>query len=318
MNRVLGVCVPLLLILAPGCKPRATRVPDWVRSAPAEASMAVSGRVGWLLERQELQAVVSRNPLAEQVLDLFLKRTGILSGQETGRVTFYLMGTHASKDPAGAFLLQFGGFRDPAAFQRVVAETFPAEGVLRLRRSELPLFVVLDVNQVHVRVAVDRAGRAWVGDLQALSHLEEAQGRTRSLDEAAEWLPAQAPLMGVFRVDALLASGAARLPGAFSREIPQGVEALAWALTPATEKGGLHRIDLVLSGSREGIRQAMPWLQRLLALTSSVKGSGQQASELFQEPRRAGLRCSLSSQQFELLAERLGQAGLKLPAPVHP
>mgnify|MGYP003590093327 CR=1 FL=1 len=74
MNRVLGVCVPLLLILAPGCKPRATRVPDWVRSAPAEASMAVSGRVGWLLERQELQAVVSRNPLAEQVLDLFLRQ----------------------------------------------------------------------------------------------------------------------------------------------------------------------------------------------------------------------------------------------------
>jgi len=124
--------------------------------------------------------------------------------------------------------------------------------------------------------------------------------------------------MGVFRMDALLATGAPRLPGAFSREIPQGIEALAWALTPATEKGGLHRIDLVLSGSREGIRQAMPWFQRLLALASTVKEPGQQASELFQEPRRVGLRCSLSSQQFELLAERLGQAGLKLPIPPRP
>jgi len=64
---------------------------NYVNGANIGGLYPASGTAGWILEQPHFQALLERYPLAEQTLDLFLKRAHISPHQETGRITFYLL-----------------------------------------------------------------------------------------------------------------------------------------------------------------------------------------------------------------------------------
>ena len=72
----------LLLSLALlGCQARPP-APDWVRSAPAGAVLAVSSRADWAMEQPRLSGLLAPYPMAGRALDLLLMRARINLSQE--------------------------------------------------------------------------------------------------------------------------------------------------------------------------------------------------------------------------------------------
>ena len=95
------------------------------------------------------------------------------------------------------------------------------------------------------------------------------------------------------------------------RDLPTGVQALFWSVTPGTSPDQPTRFELSLAGSPEGITQVTPWLQRLVAAMSAVQTApGASPPELLQEKKRVGLRASLTDAQLKFIMEKLGQPGL--------
>ena len=74
--------------------------------------------------------------MAEQSLDLFLKKAGIAPKQDKGRISLYVMDLKIEAKEAKPqvqiprFLIQLAGFQDTEALQRAVVESFPGEGSL--------------------------------------------------------------------------------------------------------------------------------------------------------------------------------------------
>lgn len=309
------LALPLMAVLAMGCRAKHPRVPAWVASAPARSQMALSGQAGWLLEQPQFQKLIAQYPLAEQSLDLFLKKARINPHDETGRMTFYAMdlklekGSPNVESQAPNFLLQFGGFKDPKALQWAIAESFPPEGALQIKGLEMPLHVVMDYNQLHIRVLVDQAGNLWLGDLSALTALESAGQLPprHPVIAAASWINGAAPIQGFLRPQDILKDLSGRLPGDLAKELPQGIDCLAWSVTPGTGPNALHRLEIAITGTREGILQVTPWLQRLVAVANSVQTPSSQAPELLQETTRAGLRCQLTQEQLNMVFSKLAQ-----------
>lgn len=314
---LLGVAA-LGLLLAAACGKRKTQAPEWMASAPAASVMALSGQAGWLLEQPGLQTYLEQFPVADQALDLFLKKARINPHQETGRITFYLLevpkpgadGSAAVPD----LLIQLGGFRDQAAVKLAISDAFPAEGSLPVGRRELPVFVILDVNQIHIRAVADPAGRVWLGDLRSLAKLDAGTLPPRHPAlTAAEWVDRQAPFQGFVRTQPILDDLSGKVPAELAKSLPKGVEALAWSVTPGGgERASLHRFELAVTGSAEAMQQVAPWVQRFVAAAGTLQGGAGQAPEILQERSRIGLRCQLSGDQLNQALARLAQPGLVL------
>ena len=310
------------LCLLPSCKPR-PRVPGWVQSAPADSLAAFSGEAGWVISHKEVQSLLAQEPLAEQALDLFLQKARINPKTETGRLTFHVIGLPQKGETGlekglGHVLIQLDQFKDPKSLVAALTESFPQEGHLRLAGRDWPLYVILDVEtgtvKAHLRAASDEQGQIWIGDLPALERLasRESLASRPGVAAAAEWINPRAPFQGYLQPEALLGGLRKELPDSGTlRDLPTGVQALFWSVTPGTGPDQPTRFELSLAGSPEGITQVTPWLQRLVAAMSAVQTApGASPPELLQEKKRVGLRASLTDAQLKFIMEKLGQPGL--------
>ena len=309
----------VVLALLPACRAQGSKSPSWLQSTPLNCSMAISGQVGWLIENPEFQSTIARFPMAEQTLDLFLKKAKIHPEGETGRITFFIFDIPKEKgrpeDMAADFLLQFDGFKDPRALQMALAESFPPEGSLVLDKKDCPLYVLMDINKVKIRALVDPQQRILIGDLRALGR-RASQGTLAQGPKAAhalgagEWIDATAPIAGYVNPDALMAGIGNKLPGEVVKAFPPGLESLVWSVTPAKDLKDLkasHRLELAIGGSPEGINQASHWIQRLVAAASQLGVQQQLAPVLIQEKTRVGIRYSASNEQLNAILGSFGQ-----------
>ena len=315
------ICLPLAL----SCRSKA-RVPGWVQAAPGDSLAAFSGEAGWMLTHKEVQAFISRDPMVERALDLFLQKARINPKTETGRVTFHIVGAPQKGEDTlqkglEHALIQLNQFKDPAALVGALAESFPQEGTLRIQGHDWPLYVILDVEvkgaKAHIRAASDEKGQVWIGSLEALNRLAAREGLGAQPDAAlaAEWVSPRAPFQGYLQPEALLGGLKQNLGGSLIKDLPQGITALFWSITPPEEKDQPVRFELALAGKPEGINQVTPWLQRLVAAANAVQATPGSAPELMQEKRRVGLRCTLTADQLKLVMEKLGQPGFSFNLP---
>lgn len=318
---VAGVC----LLFAASCRPR-VRVPAWVQSAPGDSVAALSGEAAWMLTHKEVQSLLSRDPMVERALDLFLQKARINPRTETGRLTFHVIGVPQGNEPSLTkglqhVLIQLNQFKDPIALVSALTESFPQEGSLRLQGRDWPLHVILDLEtqgtKAHIRAASDEKGQLWIGSLEALTRMAAKTGLETQPEAAlaAEWINAKAPFQGYLQPEALLGGLRQAMDGAVLKDLPQGVTALFWSVTPAADKEQPLRFELALAGTPEGINQVAPWLQRLVAAANAVQAAPGAAPELLQEKRRIGLRCSLTADQLKLVMEKLGQPGFSFHLP---
>jgi hypothetical protein len=265
----------------------------------------------------------------ERALDLFLQKARINPRRETGRVTFHVTGVPQQGD--GDFqkglehaLIQLNQFQDPPALMAALAESFPQEGTLRLQGRDWPLYVILDLEmqgtKAHIRAASDEQGQIWIGSLEALNRMASrgSLGADPDAALAAEWISAKAPFQGYLQPDALLGGLRQNLKGNFVKDLPQGVRALFWSITPGQEKDPAIRFELALAGTPEGIGQVTPWVQRLVAAAEAVQAAPGAAPQLMQEKRRVGLRCNLTPKQLKLVMEKLGQPDFSFSLPGGP
>jgi len=334
MRRPAAILVPaavaLLCLPFAACRPK-PRVPGWVQAAPADSVAAFSGEAAWMLTHKEIQSLISRDPMAERALDLFLQKAHINPRTETGRVTFHVMGVPQQGEAnlqkgLEHVLIQLNQFADPTALVAALAESFPQEGSLHLQGRDWPLYVILDLEsqgvKAHIRAASDEKGQLWIGSLEALQHMAAKGGLAAQPDAAlaAEWISARAPFQGYLQPEALLGGLRKNLEGSLVKDLPQGVHALFWSITPgekdAAGKEQAIRFELALAGTPEGINQVTPWLQRLVAAANAVQSGPGAAPELMQEKRRVGLRCALTPEQLKLVMEKLGQPGFTFPITV--
>ncbi len=313
------------LSFASSCRPK-KHLPGWVMAAPGDSLAAVSGEAGWMLTHKEVQSLISRDPMVERALDLFLQKAHINPRLETGRVTFHVIGVPQKSESTlqkglEHALIQLNQFKDPAALVGALAESFPQEGSLHIQGRDWPLYVILDIetngSKAHIRAASDEKGQVWIGSLEALTHLTAGEGLGAQSDAglAAEWISPRAPFQGYLQPEALLSGLRKNLEGSIVKDLPQGVSVLFWSITPPQEKDESIKFELALAGTPEGINQVTPWLQRLVAAVNAVQAAPGAAPELMQEKRRVGLRCTLTTQQLKLIMEKLGQPWFSLGPP---
>jgi hypothetical protein len=324
MRRPAAILIPAAAVLAclcfaSSCRPK-NRMPGWVMAAPGDSLAAVSGEAGWMLTHKEIQSFISRDPMVERALDLFLQKAHISPRLETGRVTFHVIGVPQKGEDTlrrglEHALIQLNQFKDPAALVGALAESFPQEGSLRIQGRDWPLYVILDFEtggtKTHIRAASDEKGQVWIGSLEALTRLaaRESLGSQPDAALAAEWISPRAPFQGYLQPEALLSGLRKNLEGSIVKDLPQGISALFWSITPAEEKDQPVKFELALAGTPDGINQVTPWLQRLVAAANAVQATPGAAPELMQEKRRVGLRCALTTEQLKLVMEKLGQPG---------
>jgi len=290
----------LLLCLAlAGCDARRPQAPDWVRSAPAAAATAVSFRTDWALQQPRLRTLLAGYPMAARSLDLFLLRARLPLRPETGRLTVYLT------RPGAGFLIQLGGFRDPGGLQVAIADVFPVADSPSMENRDHPLFVILDLGGSHIRAMVDGEGRVWLGEAGLLAGAAAPARAAGDLAAPAGWISGTAPVQGFLRPAELL-------EGEFARNLPRGIEALAWGVTPGPAADAPNGFELSLSGSAAAIEQASPWLQRFVAAVTAAPGPPAQPPEILQEDRRISLRCPLSQAQVDAAMAKLGLPALPL------
>ena len=329
--RLMAPIVAAALLGAVACKPKAAKAPAWVQGIPEAALTSVSGQAGFILANKDLQSAITKSPLAEQMLDLFLQKAQIKAQSETGRITFHLLDLPEAKDGAqameamsGAFLIHLSGFRNPQALQAAVTESFPAEGFLRVRGEDWPQFVIMDIQQggkqIHLRVVADSHGNLWLGDLSALARMGSKSLADRpGVVAAAQWLTPDLKLQGAIRPDPILGGLKSQLPAEWVREVPEGVDTILWGAGPQGD-GTLWTFEIVLGGEAKAIGQVTPWLQRLGAALDAVRPQNQAPVQILQEGRRAGLKATLDPAQLEGALGKLGLPHFKLtpPAPAKP
>jgi hypothetical protein len=250
--------------------------------------------------------VVTRYPELDQALELFLDKAGIDPDSETGRISIYVlehpnMGHLADSDVDAEdlqemALMQIAGFRDAKAIQRVVAETFPPEGSLKLSGREYPLFVVMDINQAKIRLLSDDGGRLWIGGLAVFQEVakRQAAGDMASIYRAAEWVSASGTMQGFVRPELLPKEAVED----FADLGINGIHGLAWSVSPMEKDGRAIALDLAITGDADAISRLKPWMQRVIAMTSSLAGDGARRPETIQEKNRMGIRCQFNEEQL--------------------
>lgn len=310
LPRTLLLCLALL-----GCEHRRPATPDWVVSAPASAVMAISCRADWALAKPRLPGLLEGFPMAARSMDILVARAGLETRHETGRITLFLTrpAAGAAAPPEPGFLIQLGHFRDPGRLQVAVANAFPAEGALTLENREVPLFAIADAHPLHIRAMADGEGRVWLADLAVLAGrgLQPGAGRA-ALAASSEWITANAAVQGFISPQDLREDRTARLPGDLARDLPRGIESVAWGLVPGRNPNGPVRFELALSGSPDAVQRAASWLDRLVAVAMAVPGQPQDTPEILQESRRIGLRCLLSQEQIDVVLGKLEQPPVRL------
>ncbi len=326
MKPLLAAALTAIFVLAPGCGSKSAKGPEWMRSVPAGCQVAFSAEARWILENKEFQRTLAKSPLAEQALDLFLGKAKISPHLETGHITFFVMGVpkldqQKPENLARAFLIRLSGFKNPKSLYLALAESFPQEGSLVVEGKDLPLHVILDMNEVHLRAVAEPGGATWIGDLSTFAALSAASkvAARGALARATEWTNPKAPFQGFIMTESLMAQlPKDKLPAEWAAELPQGLEVLSWSIDPATDGKGAHRVELAVAGKPEGVTRTVPWLQRLVAVSNSLDPKGKLAAELVQEKDRAGVRCTLSQEQLNTLMNRLGQPAVRLGGPPVP
>ena len=309
--------VALLAVTSMGCRDVNSRAQDWVTSAPGKSAIGVSCHLGWILEMPEFRELVTRYPVFDQALELFLDKANIDPTSETGRVSVYALdipgpGSEVSTSGLrGMALMQIAGFRDSKAIQRVVAETFPPEGSLNMGGREYPLFVVLDINDVHIRVFSDGDGRLWIGDLTALEEMSKKRniGTSGPIPRASEWIASSGAVQGFVQTELIPRD----VLKDFADVIPVGINGLAWSITPTDRDNEIISLDLVVTGTEEAVAKIKPWMQRLFAAASTLAGEGANQPETVQEGNRMGIRCQFKQDQ---LSSALDAINLKDVIPI--
>lgn len=328
--RLMAPIVAGLLLGAVACKPKASKA-QWVNAIPEEAITSLSGEARFFLENKELQAQITRSPLAEQMLDLFVQKAQIKSQSETGRITFHILDLKLPQGDAsspglealgGAFLIQFSNFRDPKALQAAITESFPAEGFLRVGTEDWPQFVIMDFNQggrqIHLRVVADPQGGLWLGDLSALTKLGKRSLADRpGVVAAAQWLTPDLKFQGAVRPESILGGLRGQLPTEWAKELPEGVDILLWGASPVGNEG-IWTFEVVVGGDPQAMTKVSPWLQRLGAALEAVRPQSQAPVQILQEGRRAGLKATLDQAQLESALGKLGLPHLKLQSKLAP
>jgi len=294
--------VALLAITSVGCRDINPKAQDWVTSAPDKTTIGVSCHLGWILEMPDFRELVTRYPVFDQALELFLDKTKIDPTSETGRVSVYALdipGPGSEISPSGLrgmTLMQIAGFRDPKAIQNVVVETFPPEGSLKLRGREYPLFVVLDINDIRIRVFSDGDGRLWIGDLTALQEMSKRRsiGTSGPVPRASEWISSSGAVQGFVQTELIPRDVFSN----FADVIPAGINGLAWSLSQTQNDDQIINLDLAVTGTDEAVTKIKPWMQRLFATASTIAGEGAGQPETVQEGNRMGIRCQFRQDQL--------------------
>jgi len=321
MKTTAKIILSAALLTLLGCGLRKSKGPDWATSAPTGTVMAVSSQASWVVQRPEFQTFLGQFPMAERTLDLFLKRAHINPMEETGRVSFYVMDLKLNSEQlkagvdSSSFLIQLGGFREPKNLLMAITEAFPMEGSLLVGKRELPLYVLLDYNQFHMRLVFDEQDRIWIGDISALAALGRTPTLSSPAQRAAEWINGRAPIQGLVLPEQLLEQASQKLPKEFAKDLPKGIQALAWSVTPSSAKDAPHSLELAVTGTPEGIRQISPWIQRLVALVSNMPGAPSHPADVLEENGRIGLKAQLNASQLEAVMSRISQPGLFKGAP---
>jgi hypothetical protein len=308
----------LLALASAGCRDMRPKAQEWMLSAPEKTTVGVSCHLGWLLERPELREVIAKYPVFDQALELFLDKVQFDPSSETGRVSFYMLefpNIKATDDYREMLLIQIDGFRDAKAVQRVIAETFPPEGSLRVGRRELPLFLVLDINNVQIRILSDMNGKLWIGDLAALNAMAKRRdiGENSPVSRASEWVSHAGAIQGFVQPELI--------PGDVLRDyanlVPTGIKGLAWSIAPPKNDDQIIELDLVVTGTEDAVAQLKPWMQRFIATISSLAGGGARQPETIQEYNRMGIRCQLKEDQLENVLNLFDMKGIiTVPADV--
>jgi hypothetical protein len=296
------------VVAASGCRDARPHSQDWVVSAPEKAIMGVSLHLGWTLERPEIREAMARYPVFDQALEIILDKVKIDPASETARASLYLLDVPAAGGRAmslgalrGTALVQLAGFMDPKGVQRVVAETFPPEGSLRMGGREYPLYVFLDMNDLRLRVFLDGDDRLWIGDATDLQLVAKRRfaGESGPLARAAEWVQASGAVQG-FVQPGLVPREAM---GGMADAMPAGVKGLAWSVSTTERDPEAIVLNLAATGTEDAIAAAKPWLHRLAAAASAVVGDGAPPPETLQEKTRMGLKCQMKQDQMEKLFE---------------
>ena len=301
--------MPCLLIIAVslGCRDTRPKTPDWVASAPVTANIGISFHLGWVLENPESRKLITQYPMFEQAIELFLDSTEIDPVSDKSRVSLYVLENHGSNiipvpddDLHQKVLLQIAGIRDPKSVQRTIVETFPPDGSLRLAGRECPLFVVMDISDVQISLLSDGNGRLWIGDMAALQEIDKGNvsGDRAFISRASEWISPASAMQGFWLPESLPELLSDDANGIFANLASNGLKGLAWSVTPleGTEKS--IALDLVVTGTEDAVSQLKPWMQRAIALVSSLGGDGASQPETIQENNRIGIRCQFEADQF--------------------
>jgi hypothetical protein len=289
-----------------GCREMRSKAQDWVVSAPEVSALGVSCSLALALESPAVREAITKFPQFDQALELFLDKAKIDPASETGRVSAYLIGRPDAKIASAqvgdltsldqTVFIQIAGFRDPKAIERMVIETFPPQGSLNIGGREYPLFVVFDLNDFHLRVFSDSEGRLWIGEMAALREL----AKRRSFDEsnpvarASEWVSRAGAIQGFLQPEMLPSDTMQEI----AKVVPPGIKGIAWSITPPEAGGQKVELDLVVTGAENAIAQLKPWMQRLIAMASTLGGEGGRPPDTIQESNRMGIRCQFNKDQL--------------------
>jgi len=289
-----------------GCRDMHPKAQDWVISAPEVSALGVSCGLALALESQAVREAITKYPQFDQALELFLDKAKIDPTSETGRVSVYFMSRPSAKITAASandiaslaqtVFFQIAGFRDPKAIERMVIETFPPSGSLNMRGREYPLFVVIDINNFHLRVFSDNEGRLWIGEMTALEELAKRRnfGDNSPVSRASEWVSRAGAIQGFVQPELLPSD----MMQEIAKVVPVGIKGVAWSVSPPAEGGQTVELDLVVTGAEEAIAQLKPWMQRLIAMASTLGGEGFRPPDTVQENNRMGLRCQFNKDQL--------------------
>jgi hypothetical protein len=168
----------------------------------------------------------------------------------------------------------------------------------------------MDYNQFHMRLVLDEQDRLWIGELSALNALGKIRPPASPALRATEWIDGRAPLQGLLLPENLLKQASEKLPQEFAKELPKGIQALAWSVSPGASKDAPHAFMLAVTGSPESIQQLSPWVQRLVAFISNMPGAPAHPADVLEERTRVGLKAQLNAAQLEAVMSRISQPGV--------
>jgi len=307
MRQLLPIIVLGAISISTGCRETRSRAQDWVVSAPEASALGVSCSLALALESPSVRATITKYPQFDQALELFLDKAKIDPTSETGRISAYVMNRPGAKTAptsadelagllAQTVFIQIAGFRDPKAIERMVIETFPPHGSLNMGGREYPLFVVFDINNFHLRVFTDSEGRLWIGEMSALQELAKKRnlGDSSPISRASEWISRVGAIQGFIQPDLLPSD----MMQDVAKVVPAGIKGVAWSLTPPEQEEHTVALDLVVTGSEDAISQLKPWLQRFIAMASTLGGEGSRPPDTIQEINRMGIKCQFDKDQL--------------------